>query len=547
MVKIPFLGREPKPDPAKAGADSGKAKGQAVSRSGNKPASPPVPAGVARTPSGAPVAGKDPFRPAAAGTGTRQPFPLKRREESGSAEAPGLAPTTASRQPPAPAAVATPGPGVEKAVAGVAVADDGPGKPPVQEMTQSVAPAEEALAPAPAVEMPEDRPPEAAVAWDTVEEAAVAEVVPPAPADALVLLRAVPDLLFRIGPDGVQPATGQAAPGGDGGPEPGGKDVMEELARRHGEHTQKALETRQLQSFEFQVRRDAESCHLEARLVPLNQAEVLALVRDVTGQARRYQALVESRNELENHLSERKAELIRINNMLKGEVGLRNEQEEVLKKNFRRLERLLEDTIGAITLIVEERDPHVADHQRRVSQLACAIGQDMNLRNDQMRAVRMAAQLHDLGKIFIPAEILRKPGQLTPAEMSVVKTHPDTDYRVLKRIDFPISIADVVRQHHERMDGSGYPRGLKGDAILPEARILAVADVIVGMVFERPYRVAPGLEAALKEIADNKATLYDTAVVEACLRLFAEGRFKFETAPGANAAPGTGPEGGQDL
>jgi HD-GYP domain-containing protein (c-di-GMP phosphodiesterase class II) len=233
--------------------------------------------------------------------------------------------------------------------------------------------------------------------------------------------------------------------------------------------------------------------------------------------------------------------MMRVNKMLKTEVELREEQEDILKKNFHRLESLVDETVGAITLIVERKDPHVADHQRRVCLLSCAIAQEMNSRNDRMRAVRMAAQLHDLGKIFIPAEIMRKPGKLTDAEMSVVKTHPDTDYQILKRINFPISIADVVRQHHERLDGSGYPQGLKGDAILIEARIIAVADVIEGMIFERPYRVAPGLEAALKEIADNKGTLYDPAVANACLKLFAEKRFQFEGMPVQPTAVAVGP------
>ena len=413
--------------------------------------------------------------------------------------------------------------------------------------------------------------PEAAVAVKTpVEDKTAAPAAVVEKTDALAMLQVLPDHLFRIGPNGIQPALsdgsraandaasalpgnngsadGQAMADENGSSKLPGKAVLEELARQHEPHTKKALETRQLQTFELQVRGDKEAHDLEVRLAPLGQSEVLALVRDVTDKVQRHNALIESRNELENHLKDRNAELIRVNKMLKGEVDLRGEQEEILKKNFHRLERLLEDTIGAITLIVEERDPHVADHQRRVGRLACAIGQDMKLRNDQMRAVRMAAQLHDLGKIFIPAEILRKPGKLTPAEMSVIKTHPDTDYRILKRIDFPISIADVVRQHHERMDGSGYPQGLKGEGILLEARILAVADVIEGMVFERPYRVAPGLEAALKEIADNKGTLYDAAVAEACLKLFAEDRFKFEPTSGGDDAAKAGLDrGGQDL
>jgi len=366
--------------------------------------------------------------------------------------------------------------------------------------------------------------------------------------DALAILKAMPDYIFRIGPSGVvpvvgngsgfcvgaalgQPLDGEAAAQQAEKLELLEKMLVEELGRQSEPHTRKVLETKQLQIFEFQLRGDKEAHHLEVRLTPFGQGEVLALVRDITDKAQRHNALIESRNELENHLKERNAELMRVNKMLKTEVELRQEQEDVLKKNFRRLESLVDETVGAITLIVERKDPHVADHQRRVCLLACAIAQEMNSRNDRMRAVRMAAQLHDLGKTFIPAEILRKPGKLTDAEMSMVKTHPDTDYQILKQINFPISIADVVRQHHERLDGSGYPQGLKGDAILIEARIIAVADVIEGMIFERPYRVAPGLQAALKEIADNKGTLYDPAVADACLKLFAEKRFQFESMP----------------
>jgi HD-GYP domain-containing protein (c-di-GMP phosphodiesterase class II) len=366
--------------------------------------------------------------------------------------------------------------------------------------------------------------------------------------DALDILKAMPDYIFRIGPGGVVPVVGNGSGfcvGAALGQTPDGetaaeqaeklelleKMLIEELKRQSEPHKRKVLETKQLQTFEFQVRGDKEAHYLEARLMPFGQNEVLAVVRDVTLLRQTQNALVESRNELENHLKERNTELIRVNKMLRTEVELREEQEEVLKKNFRRMESLVDETVGAITLIVERKDPHVADHQRRVCLLACAIAQEMNSRNDRMRAVRMAAQLHDLGKTFIPAEILRKPGKLTDAEMSMVKTHPDTDYQILKRINFPISIADVVRQHHERLDGSGYPQGLKGDAILIEARIIAVADVIEGMIFERPYRVAPGLEAALKEIADNKATLYDAAVADACLKLFAEKKFQFESMP----------------
>lgn len=387
---------------------------------------------------------------------------------------------------------------------------------------------------------------------DQAERAAKAGASPEA-ADALAMLQAIPDYIFRIGKDGITPiarSAGQGVAGAASGttgsekspdgkavtheedkPRPLEKVILEEIERQSEPHTRKVLETKQLQTFEFKVGDDKGAHHLEVRLTPLRESDVLALVRDVTVLRQTHDALIDSKNELENHLKERNAEMMRVNKMLKTEVELREEQEEVLKKNFRKLESLLDDTIGAITLIVERRDPHIADHQRRVCQLASAIAQEMHSRNDRMRAIRIAAQLHDLGLTFIPAEILRKPGKLTDAEMSMVRTHPDTDYQILKRINFPISIADVVRQHHERVDGSGYPQGLKGDDILIEARIIAVADVIEGMVFERPYRVAPGLEAALKEIADNKGTLYDPAVADACLKLFAEKRFEFESMP----------------
>jgi HD-GYP domain-containing protein (c-di-GMP phosphodiesterase class II) len=424
--------------------------------------------------------------------------------------------------------------------------------PEVHEATQ---PAEAAVV--------ENTPSPASPPYETQpERPAVVEANPEA-ADAVAILQAMPDYIFRIGGDGIHPiprngsqAVAGAAPRGTGvGQSPGGKavadegdkskrlekSILEELQRQSEPHTRKVLETKQLRTFEFQVRDDREVHHLEVRLTPFRESEVLALVRDVTVLRQTHNALIESKNELENHLKERNAEMMRVNKMLKTEVELREEQEEVLKKNFRKLEGLLDDTIGAITMIVEKRDPHVADHQRRVCQLASAIAQEMHSRNDRMRAIRMAAQLHDLGKTFIPAEILRKPGKLTEAEMSMVRTHPDTDYQILKRINFPISIADVVRQHHERMNGSGYPQGLKGEDILIEARIIAVADVIEGMIFERPYRVAPGLEAALKEIADNKGTLYDSTVADACLKLFAEKRFQFESMPAQENVVSVGP------
>jgi putative nucleotidyltransferase with HDIG domain len=150
------------------------------------------------------------------------------------------------------------------------------------------------------------------------------------------------------------------------------------------------------------------------------------------------------------------------------------------------------------------------------------------LPNDQIQRVRTAGLLHDLGKIFIPTEILSKPGQLTDVEFSIIKSHPQAGHEILKNIEFPWPIADIVIQHHERLDGSGYPAGLKGEEIVIEAKILAVADVTEAMSSHRPYRPAIGLDKALKEIVNNKGVLYDAQVVDACMRVFSGGAFKFD-------------------
>jgi HD-GYP domain-containing protein (c-di-GMP phosphodiesterase class II) len=174
--------------------------------------------------------------------------------------------------------------------------------------------------------------------------------------------------------------------------------------------------------------------------------------------------------------------------------------------------------------MVETRDRYTAGHQQRVTQLACAIAQELGLSNKQIQMIRMAGRLHDLGKIFIPIEILSKPGQLNEMELAIIKTHPRASYDILKNIDFPWPIADIVLQHHERTNGSGYPAGLRGEDILMEARILAVSDVVEAMSSHRPYRPALGVETALKEIVQNKGILYDPDVVNACLRVFWEKR-----------------------
>jgi PAS domain S-box-containing protein/putative nucleotidyltransferase with HDIG domain len=203
--------------------------------------------------------------------------------------------------------------------------------------------------------------------------------------------------------------------------------------------------------------------------------------------------------------------------------------EEKLKQSYKKLRKMLNDIVQTVALTVEIRDPYTAGHQHRVSQLTSAIARQMNLSSDQVEGIYMAAILHDIGKISIPAEILTKPGRLTEIEMSMLKTHPQVGSDILKRIDFPWPLAEVVLQHHERRDGSGYPKGLKGDEILIEARILGVADVVEAMSSHRPYRPALGIDKALEEISQNRGILYDPEVVDTCIKLFKEKGFKFES------------------
>lgn len=194
-----------------------------------------------------------------------------------------------------------------------------------------------------------------------------------------------------------------------------------------------------------------------------------------------------------------------------------------LRQQFMQLQNNLEDTVSAISTIVELRDPYTAGHQLRVADIACAIAGKMGLSDERVHGLHIAGIVHDLGKIQIPAEILSKPGRLSDIEYRLIKAHPQAGYDILKGIDFPWPVAEAVLQHHERMDGSGYPQGLKGDDILMEARILCVADVLEAMASHRPYRPGLGVEVALAEIVKGRATLYDKEVVDACVAVFREG------------------------
>jgi putative nucleotidyltransferase with HDIG domain len=209
------------------------------------------------------------------------------------------------------------------------------------------------------------------------------------------------------------------------------------------------------------------------------------------------------------------------------DITARKLAQDDLAKTLTKLRTALGGIIQAIQNIVERRDAYTAGHQSRVADLARAIAVEMDLTENQKDALRIAGIIHDIGKISVPSEILSKPGKLSAIELNFIKGHPQVGHDILKEIDLPWPIADIILQHHERFDGSGYPSGLKGDGIMLEARIIAVADVVEAMASHRPYRAALGIDKALEEISKNKGILYDAKVAEACLRVFKEKEFRF--------------------
>jgi HD-GYP domain-containing protein (c-di-GMP phosphodiesterase class II) len=200
---------------------------------------------------------------------------------------------------------------------------------------------------------------------------------------------------------------------------------------------------------------------------------------------------------------------------------------QALIRSHERLRKNMGAIIQAMSTTIEKRDPYTAGHQRRVTKLCRALATQLGFDWERIQGLRMAAAIHDLGKINIPSAILNKPGPLSEHELAIIQMHPCTAYEILKDIQFPWPIAETIYQHHERLDGSGYPRQLKGDQILLEARILAVADVVESIASFRPYRPELGLTAALDEIESNKGILYDASVVEACIALIKRHGFDF--------------------
>ncbi|MFA5322103.1 MAG: HD domain-containing phosphohydrolase, partial [Smithella sp.] len=204
------------------------------------------------------------------------------------------------------------------------------------------------------------------------------------------------------------------------------------------------------------------------------------------------------------------------------DITERRKAEMELLLTIENLRKSFSTTVYVMVSAVEMRDPYTAGHQLRVADLASAIATERGLSQEKIDGIRMAGSIHDIGKLSIPAEILSKPTKLTNLEFSLIKEHAQSGYEMLKNVESPWPLAQIVYQHHERMDGSGYPRNLKGDEIIMEARIMAVADVVEAMASHRPYRAALGIESALEEIEKNKGILYDDAVADACLKLFRE-------------------------
>lgn len=261
---------------------------------------------------------------------------------------------------------------------------------------------------------------------------------------------------------------------------------------------------------------------------PWHKDELLYSINQMLTKA---ELLIENRR-LHELVKQQNVELTELNKSLEEKVRLKtlhlHQRALELKTSYEKTRLVLEGTVQAMSKIVESRDPYTAGHELQVARIACIIAQKMFLSYDQVEAIRIAGSLHDVGKIAVPSEILTKPGRLSRLEMEMVKTHSRNAYDILKTIEFPYPIAQIILQHHERMDGSGYPQGLIGEDIFLAARIIGVADVLEAMSAHRPYRPALGIETAIDEIVKHRGVLYDSTVVDACLSIYkAEGQKGF--------------------
>lgn len=293
--------------------------------------------------------------------------------------------------------------------------------------------------------------------------------------------------------------------------------------------TEKVFLTRAPHIIEAMIRRDRGTIwgrmHFRSLRI-LGERMVLILIEDLTPEKkqlllkeRHEKDLRKARSELQTRVNDATAELSRVNEGLRKEIAFRRQAEQKLKQSLVNFKKALDGTIAALASLAEKRDPYVAGHQLRVGRLACAMATVMGLPDDQIKAIGIAASMHDIGKICVPAELLSKPGRINEYEYGIIRAHPEIGYDVLKVIDFPWPLAEIVLQHHERIDGTGYPRGLKGEEILLESRIIGVADVVEAMSSHRPYRPALRLGDAIEEIRTHKGTRYDSQVVDACLEV----------------------------
>jgi HD-GYP domain-containing protein (c-di-GMP phosphodiesterase class II) len=260
---------------------------------------------------------------------------------------------------------------------------------------------------------------------------------------------------------------------------------------------------------------------------PFHPQEIVQCASALSAKWQAEQRLLSLNVELENMVHQRTEALLRSNEQLRREVDHRRNVQRKLQQSLDHLKKIIGGSVMAIAMTVEKRDPYTYGHQQRVAELARAIGVEMGLSSDRVEGLAIASAIHDIGKISLPAEILTKPSHLSSLEMSLIQAHSQAGYDILKSVDFPWPVAQIVLQHHERLNGTGYPQGLSGEGILKEARIVGVADVVETMSSHRPYRPSMGVDKALEEISAKKGILYDPEAVDACLTLIEEKHFEF--------------------
>ena len=274
----------------------------------------------------------------------------------------------------------------------------------------------------------------------------------------------------------------------------------------------------------------ADQDHISDKLLylqkPFHHQEIIQFATALSAKWKAERQLLTLHSDLEALVEKRTAELVQSNKLLKIEIDNGKRMQLELQHSFENLKKVMNSTVQAITMTVEKRDPYTSGHQQRVADLSRTIAREIGLSENEIEGIYIAAAIHDIGKISLPAEILSKPVQLSDIEISLIQAHSQTGYDILKGIKFPWPIAEIVLQHHERLDGSGYPRSLAGDDILMAARIIGVADVVETMASHRPYRPSMGIDKALEEITQYKGVLYEPLVVDACLKIFNKKEFQ---------------------